>query len=266
MRLLFLLPLLSLLLGGLFVDLALSQEDIAATDIETVETEDAETEDILPDDTISEQERDTIIAKANVQLVESLKIIKQNIDDLQQNVAELTENQDVEKLKITVKQLKNALNQDLSEAELKTIRKKQSKDMAAIILRFQDRIDFLEQEAVQAFGQVETFALSLKEVTDRVTIVERLQQEMRSLSEESQESQIEFYESFDEFKISNDEFKTSSESQQKDLLTLIAQQNALLKKQQKTINRQASSIKKLQKNHNALVKQLQNIVNQLSAE
>ena len=232
-----------------------SQQDIAQNVEQDVNSTDADAsgDDDGQDENASTQEAEAfdrrveenaqIIAKANARLVEELKRIKD----------------DIAILRAASVRLSKALNQDLSEDELKTIRKKKSKDMGEIMLRFQDRINYIEQQSVEFTGLMEEIDFNFGTLPDRIVSLENMQSELLALQQERGESQTELYDSYTKFELDND-------AQHKNLLKLVSQQNKILKKQQKTINNQAASIKKLQKNHNALVKQFQTLINQLSAE
>ncbi len=241
-------------------------------------------------DTAIQEENDDIIAKANQLLAEQLRSIFKDMKALKSNITLLQ--QDIDGLG-------DILHRDLSAAELKTLRKKQSKDVAEIILRFQERINFFEQQAIELTGLAEELNFRYLPLQEKLVALEASQAEtinnhdklnashmelgnlhhelndsydiLHDLHDELSDSHDILRNSHDILRDSYDEFYASSvaaqtliETQQQDLLKLIAKQNGLLKKQQKTINKQASSIKTLEKNHNALVKEFQKLVNQLS--
>ncbi len=211
------------------------------------------------------QENTDIIAEANQLLAEQLRDIFKDITALESNISLLQ--QDIEGLDKNIDGLGNILNRDLSEDELKTLRKKQSKDVAEIILRFQERINFFEQQATELTGLAEELNFRYQPLQEKLEALEKLQAETIIKHDELSDSYDILHDLHDELSDAHDASVASQsliETQQKDLLELITQQNKLLKKQQKTINKQASSIKTLEKNHNALVKEFQKLVNQLS--
>ncbi|MCH9845002.1 MAG: hypothetical protein K0U39_05790 [Alphaproteobacteria bacterium] len=227
-------------------------------------------------DTATQEENGDIIAKANQLLAEQLRSIFKDMKALEANINLLQ--QDIDGLG-------QILHRDLSEAELKTLRKKQSKDVAEIILRFQERINFFEQQATELTGLSEELNFRYQPLQEKLAALEDVQAEtiinhdklsdshgelilsyeiLHDLYDELSDSHDILRDSYDEFHTSSLASQTLIDTQQQDLLKLITQQNELLKKQQKTINKQASSIKTLEKNHNALVKEFQKLVNQLS--
>ena len=147
-----------------------------------------------------------------------------------------TFDKDLENLSEQIKQLQKILRSDLSPKELATIRKKQSKDIAKIILRFQDRIAFLEQQNSDLTGQLDNFIVDQDSMEKSV---EAIQQSVSNL--------IESYTGFTE----------GSTDKQENLRVLLLEQTRILQMQQKIIKNQGLAIKRLETKHNGLVKKIQ---------
>ena len=154
-----------------------------------------------------------------------------------------TFDKDLEKLSQQIKQLQKILRSDLSPKELATIRKKQSKDIAQIILRFQDRIAFLEQQNSDLTGQLDDFTAQLDNfIGDQDSIeksVEAIRQSVANLIENCTG------------------FTEGSTSRQENLRVLLLEQTRILQMQQRIIKNQGLAIKRLETKHNALVKKIQ---------
>ena len=199
----------------------------STTENDAVSDSDLESQNDVPAATIADETL-KIIAEANHLLAEELNEIRDDIRQLE-NIS---------------KQLKQALQQDLSEEELKTLRKKQSKDVANIILRFQDRIDFIEQQTVEFTGQMEQATVNLDKLASTQQKILATQQNIVAKQDEY-----------------NDIIGSDTE-QQNQLLELIARQNKSLQSQGAIIKKHARAIRRLEKNNNTLVKQIQKLANQ----
>ena len=179
--------------------------------------------------------------KAQEKLEDSLGTVTDIAEAQKADIANLkndfqTFDKDLEKLSGQIKQLQKTLRSDLSPKELATIRKKQSKDIAQIILRFQDRIAFLERQNSDLTGQLDNF------ISDQDSIEKSIEAIRESLA-----NLIENYTGFTE----------GSTSRQENLRVLLLEQTRILQMQQKIIKTQALAIKRLNTKHNGLVKKIQ---------
>ncbi len=213
-------------------DVSSDESSLDGTEDNTTENDafndsDLESQNDVPAATIADETL-KIIAEANHLLAEELNEIRDDIHQLE-NIS---------------KQLKQALQQDLSEEELKTLRKKQSKDVANIILRFQDRIDFIEQQTVEFTGQMEQATVNLDKLASTQQKILATQQNIVAKQDEY-----------------NDIIGSDTE-QQNQLLELITRQNKSLRSQGAIIKKHARAISRLEKNNNTLVKQIQKLANQ----
>ncbi len=159
----------------------------------------------------------------------NLELGNQEINALRQELGEVRDELGLMQAVVTL--LQSALKRDLSDAEIKTIEKKQSKDIAQIMLRFQDRINYIEEQTSQITGQIEELQFKIVPLEESLAKLEEAYAY----------------------------FTRKSDGKQENLRELLLEQTQILTAQQTTIKTQGLAIKKLEKNNNQFVKALKDL-------